>query len=118
MNTITKTKFQANKETLERNRLEIQGKEDKKGFVLKTIEAAQKDQNQEENIIKNKIKDIQTKKTELEQDIVRLQEETSALASLVENQSKNRKTYQKFLVAEAGIKTKHVNIQEVIKFYL
>lgn len=116
MSGIVKQKLQANKENIEKNKIEIKSKEESKAFVEKTLE------NLKENNA-SKIKDIETAITESKEaienhiaDLESITKEHDALLDETTAQVKLKNKYKKLITLESQIAANLNRYEGEVKF--
>lgn len=117
MNVVAKQKMQTVKERLEKNRLEIVGKEEKKVYVEKTVEKL-KDNNEEK--LKSLRSSISEKVVELEQietHIVSKEKESDDLLEEAQKQTKHKEKHTKLVSLASKIDTNLKRAKEHHDFF-
>ena len=117
MNIIVKTRYQANKESLERNKIESIGKEEKKSFIEKTIASLK--QNNEEKLKKLKEKENEYKESinTIEKEIEVLRQDQDRVLSSTKTHETLKNKFSKLIKLKAQISTNQTMYQDKINFY-
>jgi DNA repair exonuclease SbcCD ATPase subunit len=117
MNNIVKLRFQNNRDSLERNKIESLGKEEKKTFIEKTI-ASLKQNNEEKN---RKLKEQENEYKEsiktVETDIKTLREKYDEILSSTKSHETLKNKFSKLIKLKAQITANQQSHQCKIDFY-
>lgn len=118
MNSIARTRLQANKELLENNKIKSIGKEEKKDYITKSIQTLEKSNVDRVQALQEQILDNEKQSKALQEQIAdgelsqeQIQSEISSLPDL-------RKKHSKILVLESKLNTKNDSCSEQLLFFL
>jgi DNA repair exonuclease SbcCD ATPase subunit len=95
MNVIVKQRLMANRDAIERNRLELAGKEEKKSFITKTLTSLKTNNEERLAELQKQHNDLTQQKKELLEKVQSIADEKSKLVDEVSDVTDLRKTYEK-----------------------
>ena len=117
MHSIAKTKFQENRDLIERNRIESIGKDDKKAYIEKSIESLKKNTADRIDSMRQQIKAHEDQCNLLRTEIAahqqakkRIEQQTSDLSSL-------RSKHSKILIYTSKMDTNHRRYRNEVAFF-
>lgn len=117
MNVITKQKSQLNKELLEKNRLEIAGKEEKKVYIEKTISGLRQNNLEKKNEYVDAIKSHNEVYAQIKSDIEKNEKERESLLNEASEQASLRDRHKKLVKLQSGIEIKLSNHEDHFQFF-
>jgi len=117
MNVITKQKSQLNKELLEKNRLEIAGKEEKKVYIEKTISGLRQNNLEKKNEYVDAIKSHNEVYAQIKSDIEKNEKERESLLNEASEQASLRDRHKKLVKLQSGIEIKLSNHEHHFQFF-
>lgn len=103
MNTITKQRLSTNKENLDRNRIELTAKEEKKVFIEKTIASLRTNNEEKKKHLQSTIEVHRSTFDRIRSDVEELEKEREQLFSQVTDQTKLRERHRKLVGLQAKI---------------
>lgn len=111
MNVIAKQKMQANKDALERNRIELAGKEEKKSFIEKTLASLKSNNEERLKELERQHGELAQQKKDLLDKVQLIADEKNKLVDEVSNITELRQTYEKAIkqIAEWDSNAKRLN---------
>jgi DNA repair exonuclease SbcCD ATPase subunit len=112
-----KIKFQANKEALEKNKLEGLGKDEKRKFIEKTITSLRQTNELKLKQLKEQEDDYRKNIQALEDEICALGQERDKLLSSTKTHQTLREKYAKLIKLKTQIEINQKNHQEKVDFY-
>lgn len=117
MSVIAKNKLQSNKENLEKNRIELVGKEEKRTFIEKTILSLR--QNNEEKIdeYKKEISEYEKELKEIKTNIVLLENKRNELLDKTATNTNLKDKHKKLISLQSKIETNLRRHQKDVSFY-
>lgn len=101
MNVIVKQKLQANKEQLERNRIEISGKQEKKTFIEKTLASLKTNNDEKLKELEKQHTDFAQQKKDLLDKVQKLADERDNLIKKITDLPEHRREYNDFIKLKA-----------------
>jgi DNA repair exonuclease SbcCD ATPase subunit len=117
MNTITKQRLLANKDMLERNRIELAGKEEKRVFIEKTLSSLKTNNEEKKKHLQSTIEIHRSTYDRLRSDIERLEEEREQLVSQATDQVKSKDRHRKLVGLQAKIEANLGKFQKEHRFF-
>lgn len=118
MNSVIKKKFNDNRESLERNKIELSGKKDKEQYVISVINKLKQNNLDKRDELKNKYIDLQkmweeisTEITNLTKTVEELQEKTNSLSAL-------KKKHEKLVILQTKITTNKNRHEKELHFFI
>lgn len=117
MNNIVKIKFQNNRESLERNKIESLGKEEKKSFIEKTIASLKQNNEQKLKKLKEQENDYRDQISKIQEEIESHRNERDTILSSTKVHETLRKKFTKLISLKSQIETNQKSHQCKIDFY-
>lgn len=117
MHSIVKTKFQENRELIEKNRIESIGKDDKKSYIEKVIESQKKNTADRVESMREKIKTHETECDLLRTEIAALNLAKTQLDQKTADLSSLRSKHSKLLVYASKMDTNNKRFKQEISFF-
>jgi DNA repair exonuclease SbcCD ATPase subunit len=117
MTGLTKQRFQTNKDTLERNRISLAGKEDKLTFIESTLKTLQQNTDQKVKTLQAQIKENQNTVETLNQEIASLESKREEFLSNTKNITSLRARYSKLIKLQSQIETNLSRHKTEYEFY-
>ena len=117
MNSIAKQRMQTNRELLEKNRIAIAGKEEKKVYIEKTIYSLkQNNEEKKSDLLAQRERFIQTLST-FEESITRLEQERDSLIESTSDQEAQKEKHKKLISLQSKIDTNLKLAKKQLAFY-
>lgn len=117
MNIIAKKKLSENKENLEKNRLELAGKKEKKEFIQRNIDALTQNNKKKRKELADRYVEQQMKYDEIKLEIDALEVKKQSLMKQIESLPKIKQKHQKLLTLKTKIETNKNRHVSDITFY-
>jgi len=117
MNVIAKQKSQQNKEMLEKNRLEIAGKEEKRAYIERTISSLRQNNLEKKNEYVDSITSHNEIYTQIKNDINEKEKERESLLNEASEQAALRDRHKKLVKLQSGIEAKLSNHEDHFQFF-
>ena len=97
MNVIVKQRLLSNRDTLERNRLEVTGKDEKKSFIEKTLSSLKQNNDEKLTEYETRLSELKDKKKSILEEVEVISNEREKLIEEVSDLDDLRKSYQDFI---------------------
>ena len=117
MNIVAKKKLSENKENLEKNRLELAGKKEKKEFIQRNIDALTQNNKKKRKELADRYVEQQMKYDEIKLEIDALEVKKQSLMKQIESLPKIKQKHQKLLTLKTKIETNKNRHVSDITFY-
>ena len=117
MNVIAKQKLIANKDMLERNRIEMSGKEEKRIYIEKTLASLKTNNEEKKKHLQQQIEIHRSTYDRLRSDITILEEERERLVSQATDQTKHKDRHRKLVGLQAKIEANLGKFQKEHSFF-
>ena len=97
MNVIVKQRLLSNRDTLERNRLEVTGKDEKRSFIEKTLSSLKQNNDEKLTEYETRLSELKDKKKSILEEVEVISNEREKLIEEVSDLDDLRKSYQDFI---------------------
>ena len=117
MSNITKQRSNTNKDSIERNRLNLSAKEDMKSYIEKSIASLKKNNEEKKNVLLSQKEDHELSITTHQEEVRALDERLSSLLEQAGEKAKSKDKHKKLIALQSKIESNSNRIESEISFY-